>query len=171
MHASMFSLVLKGTNQLICPCKRLLNYWEKMRISGWELGWLLRGFTQFLGKAADCYPYLRKFWVENPSWEGLWNFLGEAFSAELCNFWSQQVASQDCIISRGKAGCPLDLCKFLKELFSLLLDQVWMNILWGECIKVWSTCFLFARKSLELVYLMKQDKVLWKVGREAPKWS
>ena len=45
MNESMFSSASKGTNQLSCSCKKLLNCWEKMCIYGWDLGWLLRGFA------------------------------------------------------------------------------------------------------------------------------
>ena len=85
MHARLFQSVPEGTSQLSCTYKRLVNYWEKMCISGWEMGWLVKIFVQFLGKVVDFCPDLHKFSVEQPSWEGLHNFLGEACSVELCN--------------------------------------------------------------------------------------
>jgi len=74
MHASHFFLVPEGTDQLRCTCMRLLDCWEKMCISSWELGWPPRKFAQFLGRVADCYPDLHKFCVEQPYWGKLHNF-------------------------------------------------------------------------------------------------
>lgn len=41
----------------------------------------------------------------------------------------------------------------------------------GGCNKIWWTSYHSPRKSVKLVYLTRQDMLLWKVGREAPKWS
>ena len=54
MHASHFCLVPEGTGQLNWTWKRQLDCWEKMRISGWELGSLPKRFVQFLGRLADA---------------------------------------------------------------------------------------------------------------------
>jgi len=59
MHENQFCSVPEGTGQLNYTCKRLLNCWEKMCISGKELSWLPRRFAQFLGRAVDCYLGLR----------------------------------------------------------------------------------------------------------------
>lgn len=64
MHANRSCLVPKGTGQLNCTCKRLINYWEKIHISGREVGWMPRGIAQFLGRVADCCLELHNFWVE-----------------------------------------------------------------------------------------------------------
>lgn len=66
MHASLFCSVWKGTSQLSCTCKRLLDCWREMCISGREMGWLPRIFAQFLGWVTDCSPDLHKSWAEQP---------------------------------------------------------------------------------------------------------
>lgn len=160
MHASQVSMVSSGTGQPKCSCMKLLNCLRKMCIFGWDLGWLPRIFAQFRGRAANCCPDLHKFWVEQPCWGNLRNFHWECWLAELRNSGAQQVTKQDCAIFGVKAAIPLEMCNFLGELLNLQLDQVRVINLWGECIKLWSTCCLYARKTLKLVYLTKQDKVL-----------
>jgi len=60
MHASLFCSVPEGTGQLSCTCKQLLDFRREMRISDFQLGWLLKGIMKFLGPVADFYPDLRK---------------------------------------------------------------------------------------------------------------
>ena len=124
-----------------------------------------------LGRLAECCPNLCKLWAKQPYYGKLHNFHWEYWLAELHNSGAQQAARQYCPISRGKAGFPPEMRNFLGELLSLQLDQVRVINLWGECIKLWLIGCLCARKTLKLVYLTKQDKVLWKAGREAPKRS
>ena len=169
MHASLLCSVQEGTGQLNYTCKRLLDSWEKMCISGWELSWLPRRFAQFLGRTADCYPYLRKFWAKQPCWGKLCNSYWECWLEESRNSRAQQATNQDCTISREKVGCPLELHNFLGELLNLKLDQVRVNGLWGEWIKLWPTCRLRARKTLKLVNFDEARQAAMKIGREAPK--
>ena len=150
-----------------------------MRISGWELGWLPRRFAQFLGWAVDCCPDLHKSWAEQPAgrkictnlarrvgWQDcailepsrLLERISQSWSPACCqrglhNFWRERWLPSECTIFKGK-------------LLNLQLDQVRVSSLWREKIKLWSTGWLWARKTLKLEDLTKQGKLLWRlVGR------
>jgi len=67
---------LGGTDKLNCTYNSLLNWEEKMCISGRETSWLPRGIAQFLSRSAHCYLELHNFWADQPFWE-LRNLLSE----------------------------------------------------------------------------------------------
>ena len=80
----------------------------------------------------------------------------------LCNFWTEAKAtSQNYTNSKSKPSDGL-LCTIFKgKLLIMQLDQVRVNNLWWEWIKLWPTGFLCAWKTLKLANLTKQGKMLW----------
>ena len=151
MHASLFFSVLEGSGQLSCTCKRLLYWWRKMHISNCKLGWLPKGIVQFLGRATECYLYLQKSWAKQP------------IDGKNCANPAGSGCRQDCAILEP-SRLPERIVKFLEgrlvslqkcaifkgKLLSVQLDQVRVNSLWGEWIKMWPTSYLWQERHWSL---------------------
>jgi len=169
MLASQFCSVPKGTGQLSCTYKRLLDCWEKMCISGWELGWLARRFEHFLGSGTDYYPYLHKFWAEHPCWGKLHNSCWEFWLEELHNIGAQQAARQDCTISRGKAGFPLEMYNFLGEATQPTVGPSLSEHLVRGMLRAVINKLPLCKQNNEACEPDEAKQAVVKVGREAPK--